>query len=420
MAGPAIRVAEMARALSTSLRVRVASPQPVERDLGGVDARRYRFGDADSLRSAVDGSDVVVVQGFTLEKFPFLAASSTCIAVDLYCPFQLENLERRRVVEPNIASRTHDTAVDLRVLQQQLRRGDYFLCASERQRDYWLGMLSATGRLNPATYDQDRMLRGLIDVVPFGLSERPARSTGPGFKGRVRGIEPDDRIIVWGGSVLDWHDALTPIRALPGVVQRVPAVRLVFPVGSHPSPELPKLSMLEEARQLARALGLLDRHVFFIDWVPYDDRVNYLLEADIGLSAHRVSLETRYAWRTRVLDYIWAGLPIISNPGDSISELVADHGLGRTPPCGDVEAMTTAMLALLEDREAAEACRHQAAQLRPSLTWTRVTEPLRAYCERARRAADHGQTAAPSPVRSEGHQSIPRRVASKLKRLVTS
>ena len=28
-------------------------------------------------------------------------------------------------------------------------RGDFFVCASERQRDYWLGMLAAEGRITP-------------------------------------------------------------------------------------------------------------------------------------------------------------------------------------------------------------------------------------------------------------------------------
>ena len=388
MAGPGIRVIEMARVLSHTQRVRIATPYPVERDLGTVDARCYEFGDEQSLRMAIEGSDVVVIQGFTLEKFPFLRDAETPIVVDLYCPFQFENLEHRRAVEPDAELRTRGSDVDMKVLQDQLRRGDFFLCASERQRDYWLGMLSSAGRLNPATYEHDRTLRELIDVVPFGLSDELPQRTGPAFKGRIAGIGTDDRIIVWGGSVLDWHDALTPIRAMPRVLAEVPGVRLVFPTGSHPSPELPKLSMLEEARELARSLELLDAHVFFTDWLPYDDRTKYLLEADIGLSAHQVSLETRFAWRTRILDYIWAGLPIVCNDGDATADLVLEHGLGFTPRSGDVEGMESALLTLLRNPAAAEACRRRADEVRPSLTWTTVVEPLRRFCERPTRAPD--------------------------------
>jgi hypothetical protein len=69
----------------------------------------------------------------------------------------------------------------LRALHDQLRVGDFFLCASERQRDYWLGWLEALGRVNPRTHGADPDLRGLIDVVPFGVpSEPPRGSRGPG------------------------------------------------------------------------------------------------------------------------------------------------------------------------------------------------------------------------------------------------
>jgi hypothetical protein len=36
----------------------------------------------------------------------------------------------------------------------------------------------------------------------------------------------------------------------------------------------------------------------------------------IGVSAHPAHLETRFAFRTRMLDYLWAGLPIVSTEGE--------------------------------------------------------------------------------------------------------
>jgi hypothetical protein len=52
-----------------------------------------------------------------------------------------------------------------------------FICASERQRDYWLGMLGGRDRLTQAQYTLDPTLRLLIDVVPFGLPDPRTRST---------------------------------------------------------------------------------------------------------------------------------------------------------------------------------------------------------------------------------------------------
>ena len=84
---------------------------------------------------------------------PELAHRRGCIVVDLYDPFHLEQLEQTRELTAPSARRASIAARRVDVLNEQLRRGDFFLCASERQRDFWLGQLAALGRVNPATYD---------------------------------------------------------------------------------------------------------------------------------------------------------------------------------------------------------------------------------------------------------------------------
>ena len=59
-----------------------------------------------------------------------------------------------------------------------LRTGDAFICASERQRDLWLGALGALGRLDHAEHARDPSFRNLIDVVPFGIERRAADHRG--------------------------------------------------------------------------------------------------------------------------------------------------------------------------------------------------------------------------------------------------
>jgi hypothetical protein len=129
--------------------------------------------------------------------------------------------------------------------------------------------------------------------------------------------------------------------------------------------------------------------VIFNDWVPYAERARYLLEADIGVSTHREHLETRYAFRTRMLDYIWAGLPIVCTRGDFFADLVDERHLGLTVPPRDAAALAAALEALLDDEALREGCRAGLAALRPQLEWRQVVAPLRAYCRRPRHAADH-------------------------------
>ena len=175
----------------------------------------------------------------------------------------------------------------------RLARGDFLICASERQRDFYLGQLAALGRLNTTTYDNDPTLRSLIDVVPFGLPNDDPEHSRPVLKGVVPGIEVGDELVLWGGGIYDWLDPLTLIRAIGRLTQRFPNVRLYFMGGVEPNPAIPRMAVAKAAKHIAAEMSLLDKYVFFNDgWVEYADRQNYLLEADIGAVCHFANAET--------------------------------------------------------------------------------------------------------------------------------
>ncbi|WP_376791081.1 hypothetical protein [Thermoflexus sp.] len=72
----------------------------------------------------------------------------------------------------------------------------------------------------------------------------------------------------------------------------------MFPGTRHPNPHMLGIpTHYEEARRLAQELGLLDRAVFFGDWVPYADWPGGLLESDLALTLHFDTLETCPAFR---------------------------------------------------------------------------------------------------------------------------
>jgi len=332
--------------------------------------------------------DVAVVQGYVLERVPVLRDSKKVLVVDLYDPIFLEDLELNRDWPQPGRSRQIRNVV--RVFREQVERGDFFLCASEKQRDLWLGFLSAAGRINPANYDRDPTLRALIDTVPFGLPDTPPRHSGqPALKGSFPGIGQDDAVVLWGGGVYDWLDPLTAIRAVDRVRANHPAVRLFFLGVSHPNPEAEESRTLKAARTLAGDLGLTGSHVFFNEtWVPYERRADFLLEADVGISLHEEHVETAYSFRTRILDCIWSGLPTVATGGDSFAEVIEREGLGRVVPGGDVEAVVSALDDLLSDASAREACRANAAAVAPRYAWSEALDPLVRFCERSAPAAD--------------------------------
>ena len=78
-------------------------------------------------------------------------------------------------------------------------------------------------------------------------------------------------------------------------------------------------------------------------WVPYDERLAWFAEADLGVSAHRDSLEARLAFRTRLLDHIACGTPMVVTEGDVLADLVESRVMGRVVAAGDVDGWTEAL-----------------------------------------------------------------------------
>lgn len=364
MAGPAIRACELARVLAARAEVTVTSRHAAS--LADVPFAVTSFqGQRAPLLAQAREADVLLVQGLVLDACPGLARLGKYLVVDLYDPFVFE-------------SYAHITDAGYRhlvgVLDDQMRAGDFFLAASERQRDLYLGRFCALGRLVPETVAGDPAARRLIDVVPFGVPDAAPTPGAPLLRGVVPGVGANDLLLVWGGGIWDWFDPLTVIEA----VARVPRdeVRLVFMGGRAPTPDLPAMAMASRALALAEALGVKDRRVFFNPgWVPYAERARYLLEADLGVSAHFDTVETRYAFRTRLLDYLWAGLPILTTEGDALAELVLRERLGRVMRYGDVEGWVKAIATLAENRPERAAVQAVAHRFR----WEAVAAPLVEY-----------------------------------------
>lgn len=373
MAGPAIRCWEFARVLSREAQVMLATPHPTSLSPDTFELVQY---DAERLRTLASESDVILLSGSSLWRFPFLKTFDIPLVVDIYDPFLLESLPMLSRLPDAERNRRHRDTLD--ALTDLLVWGDFFMCSSEKQRDYWLGWLNAVDRINPLTYDDDPSLRRLIDVVAFGLSSAPPERTQATLKGVRPGIEATDHVVVWGGGVYNWFDPLTLIRAMGRISAQRDDVKLVFLGIRHPNPNAGGSEMAEQAIALSQELDLYEKSVFFYDWTPYNERQNYLLEANVGVSLHYAHLETHFSFRTRLLDYVWTALPIIVTRGDVLSALVEQHRLGWVV---DYESVDDVVAAILESANASHSeFRDRFAAVAPQLYWDVVMEPLVAFC----------------------------------------
>jgi glycosyltransferase involved in cell wall biosynthesis len=380
MAGLGIRCWELARALRGAARVTVAHGGSEQGERDGVHLVAFKPHAPAALRAPIARADAVVAHPQWPLVDRWLARSRARVIVDLYCPETLETLEllgqprgrRGRLI------RAQHTATTLDRLHAALRTAHNVICASETQRDLWLGSMLALRLIDPRRYDRDPSLRETIDLVPFGVPDEPPTPAcaGGGVREAIPALGPASEIVLWNGGIWRWLDALTAIRAVGALSERRPGVRLVFMGGAIDATEHPAAAAsTAAARALAQELGLLGSVVHFHDsWVPYDQRGAWLAQAACLLSCHVEHLETRFAYRTRLLDGLWAGVPIVCTNGDDLAERVQREQLGAVAPPGDPLAVSAGLERVLADgREPYAANLRAAAQAQ---TWSRVAAPL--------------------------------------------
>ncbi|MFT8887741.1 MAG: glycosyltransferase [Ethanoligenens sp.] len=381
MAGPAIRYFEFAKALSKTCDVVLASCGTSGLESPYFKSVQYAFGQEEQLCQAAVEADVIIAQGLILENTKNFAqiASQRYLIFDLYDPLVIENIEALK--DHSWGARRENAAYTLKALLRQLRLGDFFVAANDVQRDYWMGMLTSVNRISPETYDVSPSFNKMIDLVPFGIADEPPAHTRNVLKGVWPGINKEDFVLIWGGGVWNWFDPLSIIQAVKILSEKRSDIKLFFLGVKRPNPTTPEIAMLNDAVALAKELGVYDKYVFFnFDWVDYNDRQNYLLEADVGVSFHFDTVETHFSFRTRILDYLWANLPIIGTEGDFFAELVQAKDLGVTVGFKNVDDIVEAVRKLADDKEFYARCKENMLPVAEQYRWSRVTKPIVDFC----------------------------------------
>jgi hypothetical protein len=235
IAGPSIRVWELAHVLAgADHQLTIGTPNNSPRRSAVLEVRSFGGG---GMAELVKSHDITIGFGYLLREYPEIRRLAPYLVMDIYGPFILENLQMYRQLSVGDRLAIHQRGVD--VVLEQLELADFMICASERQRDYWLGALTVANRINPYTSDSDASLRRLIDVVPFGLPSTPPRPSRSAIKGAVAGIAESDVVVLWSGGIWDWFDPLTAIEAVAKLAPQIPTLKLYFMGVEHPNPKNP-------------------------------------------------------------------------------------------------------------------------------------------------------------------------------------
>ncbi len=406
-AGVGTRFVSLARVLADAgHRVTLAIPNdPSEASFDRSGVRLIR-GEPDALGALADGHDFVLLHGH-LGNHYLAQRDDLPVAVDLYDPFLVENLHYHRELGFEPYRTDHAT------WRLQMSHGDLFLCSSEEQRHYYLGWLSALGRVNPLTLEEDPSLGRLIVELPFGTPE--GRPAAPALRSDVLAGVADDAPVLYFGGIYDWYDPLLVLEALPALHADDDRIVVVFV--DHPHLDLTPHSAASRTRRVAGDKGWLGSRVRFEPWRPYDRRFELAQVSDLAVVTHRPGLETDLSLRTRLVDLMWLGVPVVVTEGGTMARVVSTTGAGLAVPPGDPAALAAAIKRLLVDPDRRHLASEAAQRWAASRSWTNVAAPLLRFAERPWRDPHRKRFATQAPAGSSAQEPLENRLKRVLRRL---
>jgi glycosyltransferase involved in cell wall biosynthesis len=308
-------------------------------------ATRGPGGDADwsltrPLELARGQAAVVCPQGLADEAIELARRlpPGCALAVDCYAPALVE----RALLSPGD---TRFAGFRRRVLGA-LDRADLLLVANQPQRAYVVGMLSALGRVMPERAPPPVVLAPMGAPPPHPLSS-----------------DPTTPLVLWYGGLWPWFDGATAIQAFALVARDRPDARLRILGGRHPRGEAP--DTLDATLAAADDLGVGDA-VESLPWASAAALPGLLAQASCALCLAYDGIEHRLAQRTRMLDLLSAGIPIVCTQGDALGACAVEAGAATAIPPGDASAAACALAHLLDNVEARRAQGARHAALAPS------------------------------------------------------
>ncbi len=363
LAGPQIRALEFAKALSVEYEVTLAAERSTAGERDGV---RVVPSSRGRLIQEAARHDAILSACIPPYLFALRPVRGLVAIADQYDP-----LEHELAALAPSRERTRALQVRAAIQALQLRHADVFLCASERQR---AELIRAVGALRPPRANPPDPA-----VVPFGIPDPTPPSARQPLREHFPQIAQGDTVVLWWGSVWPWLDAETPIRAFARMATSRTDLKLVITAGPPPGNGAERrFDATEQMRTLAGELGVLGRTVLFLDtWIPYEQRNDYLREADIGLTLHRHADEARLAARARYMDYLSAELPCVLGRGDETAEELGVGGFATLLDDPDPAVLAAALLALADNPAMLATARAAGHALAAERHWAGVGAKLR-------------------------------------------
>jgi len=296
-----------------------------------------------------------------------------------------------KLAEGQIASHTQQSNRGyrnmFRYLREALKQGDVYSTCSTPQKYALVGQLGMVSRLNRHTLGYEFV----YPVLPGASASPKDADGGPTLRGdlipfdKLRAGPADAFVVLWCGGYNVWTDVDVLFQALNEAMNRDP--RIVFlSVGGGVK--------IRQNNSYDRFLAMIEnsahRHRFhMLGWRPSGEIPACYRQADVGISLDAFHYETLLGTRTRLVEMMGYGLPVITSMGCELSAIIHDQELGLTFPIGDAAALCDRILALAGDPTTQQTLAKRARLFAThELSFAETTRPFREWARQPYHAPD--------------------------------
>lgn len=266
---------------------------------------------------------------------------------------------------------------------EALRKADYFICAGEKQKSYFLAWLLISGI---------DLTETRIDVVPVCLPpDLPLPSQG-------------EIVFVYGGVYLPWQDPTLVLTAVADILAKRDVGVLRLFGGRHPVFPTEVLQVPLVFRELEKRLSGHPR-VHFEGIRPRDELLEIYQRATVAVDLMTHNYERELAFTTRTVEYMWCGLPVIYNNYAELSPLIHQYEAGWVLDPTDGASIERVIHDILDYPELAHERGSNAQRLvREHLTWDKAIKPLATLLQKHQGPASHDVVVYPPLVFVRPHR----------------
>ncbi len=259
-----------------------------------------------------------------------------------------------------------------------INSGNVIITSSKESKLFLTGIAYEHGLVPQSLYQEDKNLDSIFPVIPYGISKTDIKED---YSKKIvcdyfANLDFSKPVFVWGGGIWNWFDPFLLIKAVLELKKEGVEFKIIFPGFSKKPKSFMKIDMSNEFYDEVKKQKLEDYIVFENKYLPYDECIALFSSCRAGFSIAIDSLENTLAYRTRILDYIASGLPVIATKGDVLADVIEKYKLGVVIEPGSVNQLAEAIKHISSNDDFFNECKNNIMEIQELFLWSNLLKPL--------------------------------------------